>query len=118
MSYTVRALQALNIHDIIVEGDPSSEEEFFAQSHKIVGQEDNGTAIFSTDPTVFEVTWNEVNTKKAELVSAYDSQSYARKRQAEYPSLLELTIALYDTDDQAAVIAKRASVKAKYPKPA
>tara|TARA_R110000803_G_C11938775_1_gene316296 strand:+ start:657 stop:932 length:276 start_codon:yes stop_codon:yes gene_type:complete len=42
---------------------------------------------------------------------------YQRDRQAEYPSLLELTVALYDTDDKSAVEAKRASVKLKYPKP-
>jgi hypothetical protein len=47
----------------------------------------------------------------------YDAQEYARNRQAEYPSLLELTVALYDTDDKSAVEAKRASVKLKYPKP-
>ena len=49
--------------------------------------------------------------------SAFDALEYARKRQAEYPSLLELTVALYDTDDKSAVEAKRATVKAKYPKP-
>ena len=45
------------------------------------------------------------------------SVEYKQKRQAEYPSLLELTVALYDTDDKSAVEAKRAEVKAKYPKP-
>ena len=59
----------------------------------------------------------EVKTKLAELVSAYNNLEYARNRQAEYPSLLELTVALYDTDDKSAVEAKRAAVKAKYPKP-
>jgi hypothetical protein len=54
-----------------------------------------------------------LKTVKAE----YEAQEYARNRQAEYPSLLELTVALYDTDDKSAVEAKRASVKAKYPKP-
>ena len=49
--------------------------------------------------------------------AVYVAQEYARNRQAEYPSLLELTVALYDTDDKSAVEAKRASVKAKYPKP-
>ncbi len=44
--------------------------------------------------------------------------TYAEKRQAEYPSIAELTVALYDTDDKSAVEAKRAAVKAKYPKPA
>jgi len=47
----------------------------------------------------------------------YDAQEYARNRALEYPSLLELTVALYDTDDKSAVEAKRAAVKAKYPKP-
>jgi hypothetical protein len=47
----------------------------------------------------------------------WEANEYARNRQAEYPSLLELTVALYDTDDKSAVEAKRAAVKAKYPKP-
>ena len=47
----------------------------------------------------------------------YDAQAYARNRQAEYPSIVELTVALYDTDDKAAIETKRAAVKAKYPKP-
>ena len=53
----------------------------------------------------------------AALQAAWGLQEYARKRKAEYPSLLELTVALYDTDDKSAVEAKRAAVKAKYPKP-
>tara|TARA_R110000822_G_scaffold4623_3_gene19955 strand:+ start:73 stop:393 length:321 start_codon:yes stop_codon:yes gene_type:complete len=56
-------------------------------------------------------------TREATLKSEWDAQDYARNRQAEYPSLLELTVALYDTDDKSAVEAKRASVKLKYPKP-
>ena len=59
----------------------------------------------------------EVDTKLAELNSAWNAQEYARNRTSEYPSLLELTVALYDTDDKSAVETKRAAVKAKYPKP-
>mgnify|MGYP000358791605 CR=1 FL=1 len=58
-----------------------------------------------------------IQAKLAELISAYNAQEYARNRALEYPSLLELTVALYDTDDKSAVEAKRASVKLKYPKP-
>ena len=54
-----------------------------------------------------------LKTVKAE----YDAQEYARNREAEYPSIAELTVALYDTDDKAAIETKRAAVKAKYPKP-
>ena len=52
----------------------------------------------------------------AQLQTEYDAQDYARKRQAEYPTIEELVVALYDTDDKAAIEAKRAEVKAKYPK--
>ena len=51
------------------------------------------------------------------LKAEYDANAYARNRQAEYPTIAELTVALYDTDDKSAVEAKRAAVKAKYPKP-
>jgi hypothetical protein len=37
-------------------------------------------------------------------------------RKAEYPSVQDLVVALYDTDDKAAIEAKRAEVKLKYPK--
>ena len=59
-----------------------------------------------------------------EPLNAFDSQAndmealnqvYA-KRKAEYPSVQDLVVALYDTDDKAAIEAKRAEVKAKYPK--
>ena len=53
----------------------------------------------------------------AKQQSDFDAQEYARKRQAEYPSIESLVVGLYDTDDKSAIEAKRASVKAKYPKP-
>ena len=51
------------------------------------------------------------------LEAEWIAQEYARNRQAEFPTIAELTVALYDTDDKSAIEAKRASVKAKYPKP-
>ena len=51
------------------------------------------------------------------MEAEYDAQEYARKRQAEFPSIQDLVVALYDTDDKSAVEAKRAAVKLKYPKP-
>ena len=36
---------------------------------------------------------------------------------AEYPSVQDLVVALYDTDDKAAIDEKRAAVKLKYLKP-
>jgi hypothetical protein len=51
------------------------------------------------------------------MQSDYDAQEYARNRKLEYPSIDELVVALYDEDDKAAIEAKRAEIKAKYPKP-
>ena len=62
-------------------------------------------------------TQEEVNAEIVVLQAEYDAQEYARNRQAEYPSVQELVVALYDTDDKSAIEAKRAAVKLKYPKP-
>ena len=62
-------------------------------------------------------TKEEAETKLAELQAEWNAQEYARKREAEYPSIAALTVALYDTDDKAEIETKRAAVKAKYPKP-
>ena len=69
----------------------------------------------------------EVKTKSGDTVErrksiedakkAWEAQEYARNRETEYPSIAELTVALYDTDDKVAIETKRAAVKAKYPKP-
>ena len=47
----------------------------------------------------------------------FDALDYSRKREAEYPSIKELVVALYDTDDKSAIETKRAEIKKKYPKP-
>jgi len=82
------------------------------------------THIDSTTVYISEWISDEDQPTNAEILAAQDeveslikSQEYIEKRKAEYPSLLELTVALYDTDDKSAVEAKRAAVKLKYPKP-
>ena len=76
-----------------------------------------GSEAFDADdnPIVLDATLvqNEIDRLQAE----YDAQDYARKRKAEYPSVQDLVVALYDTDDKAAIDAKRAEIKLKYPKP-
>ena len=62
-------------------------------------------------------TQEEIDAEVKRVQAEYDAQEYARKRQAEYPSIEELVVALYDTDDKADIEAKRAEVKKKYPKP-
>tara|TARA_R110002167_G_scaffold94770_1_gene252733 strand:+ start:445 stop:732 length:288 start_codon:yes stop_codon:yes gene_type:complete len=44
-------------------------------------------------------------------------KTWEENRQEEYPTIEELVVALYDTDDKAAIEKRRSDVKAKYPKP-
>ena len=67
----------------------------------------NGTAVISKA---------DIQAKQAELQTEYDAQDYARKRKAEYPTIEELVVALYDSEDRAAIDAKRAEIKLKYQK--
>ena len=62
-------------------------------------------------------TEEELNAELIRLQAEYDAQDYARKRKAEYPTIEELVVALYDTDDKTAIDEKRAAVKLKYLKP-
>ena len=64
----------------------------------------------------------EIETAHAEWQAEYDAQEYARNRQAEYPSLNELIVALWENvvEERAASVvsleSKRQAIKAKYPK--
>ena len=62
------------------------------------------------------ISKDNIQAKLDELMAEYNSFDYARKRQAEYPTIEELVVALYDTDDKSAIEAKRAEVKNKFPK--
>ena len=64
-----------------------------------------------------EISRADIQTKLTELETEYDAQDYARKREKEYPSIQDLVVALYDTEDKVAIEAKRAEIKLKYPKP-
>ncbi len=64
----------------------------------------------------------DIQAKIIELQAEYDSQEYARNRQAEYPSIDELVVALWEgvvEERMASVTALeglRQAVKIKYPK--
>ena len=59
----------------------------------------------------------------ARLQSEHDAQDYARNRQAEYPSINDLIVALWENvvEERASAVisleADRQAVKTKYPKP-
>ena len=73
------------------------------------------------------VSWNVAGLAQPteEQLDALDAQAndmealnqVLANRKAEYPSIEDLVVALYDTDDKAAIDSKRAEIKLKYPKP-
>ena len=75
----------------------------------------DGITRWGGDPAT-QPTEEDIQTRLAEMQAEYVVQEYARHRQAEYPTLQELIVALYDTDDKAALETKRAAVKTKWPK--
>jgi len=97
-------------------GDVTSQEDF-NKIEWVTGVNDNGTTITTTINPHSEITWTLVKAEMDRLQIEYDAQEYARKRKAEYPSVRDLVVALYDTDDKTAIDAKRAEIKLKYPKP-
>ncbi len=99
-----------------IDGEIETEEDF-NNNIKWKERTDENNSIVWTDVAPEGVTFATVESKQAELEAEYDALEWIRKRQAEYPSVQDLVVALYDTDDKAAVDEKRAAVKLKYPKP-
>jgi len=82
----------------------------------------NGTYIRDWNSSEPKPTTADIEAAHAEWQAEYDAQEYARKRLEEYPSIDELTVALWEgvvEERMAAVTSlegKRQAVKAKYPK--
>ena len=93
--------------------------ERFDVIHSLVGGalagQPNGTKMKYLDGQT-PPTEEAIDAEKVRLQAEYDAQEWARNRQSEYPTIEELTVALYDTDDKAALETKRAAVKTKWPK--
>ena len=62
-----------------------------------------------------EPTEAEIDAEVARLKAEWDTQEYARNRQAEYPSIQECVHAILD-DQLTALQEKRQAVKIKYPR--
>ena len=75
-----------------------------------------GDKAYDKDNNLLSLDEALVKTEEDKLQAEYDALEYQRQRKREYPSIEELVVALYDTDDKADIETKRAAVKAKYPK--
>ena len=74
---------------------------------------DVSTIIWCNDTT--PIPAEDILAKLTELQAEYDAQEYARKREAEYPSIQECVHAILDDDLENLQILRQA-VKEKYPK--
>jgi len=74
-------------------------------------------------PEIDQPTQSEIDAEVARLQAEYDAIQYQRDRKAEYPSMDEIVVALWEAvieERMASSIdlqGKRAAVKDKYPKP-
>ena len=70
MTDIASALKELGINEWVLRGEPTTEAEFNEMFRKVTGADDNGSAIESSDPATWGVTWAQVSAKKTELVNA------------------------------------------------
>ena len=79
--------------------------------------QDDGNGVFIADWSSDQAqpTEAEIETAHAEWQAEYEALQYQRDRKAEYPSIEECVHAILD-DDLDALQAKRAEIKARYPK--
>ena len=97
-------------------------EEYLVQLHsgQWFGWSDSKNKVYANliihDNSKTKPTEQECTDGVAQLQADYDALEWKRKRQTEYPSIEELVVALYDTEDKLAIETKRAEVKARFPK--
>lgn len=88
---------------------------FDAKTDFVLRNDGDGVYIESWNSASPQPSEAEIETAHAEWQAEYDALQYQRDRKAEYPSIEECVHAILD-DDLDALQAKRAEVKARYPK--
>ena len=65
-----QALSELQVTEWVLRGEPTTEAEFNEMFRKVTGVDGNGSAIESSNPADFGVTWAQVKAKSDELIAA------------------------------------------------
>ena len=98
-------------------GDFPMTEEKYATVEWVTGVEADGqTAVTTTVNRHPELTWSAVNAEMIRLQTEYDSQDYARKREAEYPKIGDQLDKIYHEGIDAWKADMITPIKNKYPK--
>ena len=74
------AISALGITEWVMRGEPASEDDFKTMFAKVTGADSNGSAIESSDPSDFGVTWKQVSDKMKEMDDAAPMNELRRQR--------------------------------------
>ena len=69
MTTTAQALSSLGVTEWVLRGEPTTEEEFNQMFRKVTGADENGSAIESSDPKDWGVTYAQVAGEKTLLQS-------------------------------------------------
>ena len=114
-------LYALGIRGWSITTAPETEEYFLANFSRRtgIGTNDMGEpmAVLSNNPDDFGVTWSQITTKHAELVTEYDAQAYARSRKIEYDQLNQFEMQFDDDRDGTSTwVDKINEIKGRHPK--
>ena len=70
MATASEALSELGITEWVLRGDPTSETEFNSMFTKVTGEDENGSAIETSDTSKWGVTWKQVSDKMTEIDKA------------------------------------------------
>jgi hypothetical protein len=86
-------------------------------SSEVILQDDgDGAYIKEWNVAEAQPTDEQLNALESQANTLEASNQVIANRKAEYPSIEELVVALYDTEDKLAIENKRKAVKDKYPK--
>jgi len=80
--------------------------------------QDDGKGVYIKEWNVAEAqpTEEQLNALETQANTLEASNQVIANRKAEYPSIEELVVALYDTEDKLTIENKRKAIKEKYPK--
>ena len=92
------------------------------KTHPTVVRVDDSTGAFDVNDNPVVLDQSLIDTEVARLQAEQDAQAYSRNRQAEYPSIDELVVALWEgvVEERMASVTTleglRQAIKTKYPK--
>jgi len=90
-----RALLELGIKEYVLSGNPKNETEFNEMFRKVTGADANGSAIESSDPADFGVTWAQVSAKVDELTAAEPMKALRAERDRRLAEVDWVTLKAY-----------------------